>query len=161
VPRNQRGSASGMRGTFFNSGTSLSIGVFFSLMIAGLAATLPSSLFTGLTRHGVSHATATGIANQPPVGSLFSAFLGYNPVKNLLGKQGLAAVKSSSNRATLTGHEFFPNLISGPFHHGLIIVFSMAIAMSLIGALASLFRGTKYVHQDEPAVTDTREPAAV
>ena len=160
VPRNQRGSASGMRGTFFNSGTSLSIGLFFSLMIAGLAATLPNALFGGLTSHGVSHGTATAIANQPPVGSLFSAFLGYNPVKNLLGSQGLSKL-SPSNQATLTGHEFFPNLISGPFHHGLIIVFSMAIAMSLIGALASLFRGTKYVHQDEPVAVDARKTVSV
>ena len=108
----------------------------------------------------VSHGTASAIANQPPVGSLFSAFLGYNPIQNLLGNQGLSKL-SASNQATLTGHSFFPNLISGPFHHGLVIVFSLAIAMSLIGALASLFRGTKYVHQDEPTVADTRVPAQV
>ena len=158
VPRNQRGAASGMRATFFNSGTSLSIGIFFSLMIAGLAATLPSALHSGLASHGVSNGTATSIADQPPVGSLFSAFLGYNPIQTLLGDQNLSQL-SASNRATLTGREFFPHLISGPFHHGLIIVFSMAIAMSLIGAFASLFRGTKYVHVDEAQAAE--QPAKV
>ncbi len=159
VPRNQRGAASGMRATFFNSGTSLSIGIFFSLMIAGLASTLPNALHSGLTGHGVANSTATGIANQPPVGSLFSAFLGYNPIQTLLGSTTLSQL-SASNRSTLTGHEFFPHLISGPFHHGLVIVFSMAIAMSVIGAVASLFRGTKYVHVDETRAERTEKVAA-
>jgi MFS family permease len=150
VPANQRGSASGMRGTFFNSGTSLSIGIFFSLMIVGLASTLPKTLTAGLESHGVPAALATHIGNQPPVGSLFAAFLGYNPLQSLLGPQTLATL-SPANASALTGKEFFPTLISGPFHHGLVIVFTMAIAMSLIGALASLLRGKKYVHE-EPAV---------
>jgi MFS family permease len=162
VPARQRGAASGMRGTFFNSGTSLSIGVFFSLMIAGLAATLPHALHSGLTSHGVPGATATSIANQPPVGSLFSAFLGFNPIQTLLGPSGTNTLHtlSTSNQQTLTGHEFFPNLISQPFHHGLVIVFSMAIAMSLIGAVASLFRGSRYVHVDDEII-DTENQGAV
>src|SRR5215831_7205657 len=85
VPADRRGVASGMRATFFNSGTSLSIGIFFSLMIAGLASTLPQSLSSGLTAHGVPAADASRIANLPPVGSLFAAFLGFNPIRNLLG----------------------------------------------------------------------------
>jgi MFS family permease len=160
VPARQRGAASGMRATFFNSGTSLSIGVFFSLMIAGLASTLPQALRTGLTAHHVPAAAASSIANQPPVGSLFSAFLGYNPVQNLVGTKTLNSLPAS-DRATLTGHAFFPHLISQPFHHGLVIVFGMAVAMSVIGALASLFRGTKYVHVDEvAAVAPKTSPVA-
>ena len=150
VPAHERGAASGMRATFFNSGTSLSIGVFFSLMIVGLAATLPHTLTAGLESHGVSASVATKIGNAPPVGSLFAAFLGYNPVQSLLGQQTLASLPPSDAQ-TLTGKSFFPSLISGPFHHGLVIVFAMAIAMSLIGAVASLLRGGRYVHEDEPA----------
>jgi MFS family permease len=150
VPAGQRGAASGMRGTFFNAGSSLSIGIFFSLMIAGLAATLPSTLYNGLTAHHVSSAVARGIADQPPVGSLFAAFLGYNPVQTLLGPNTLSQLPPS-DRTTLTGREFFPDLISQPFHHGLVIVFIAAIAMSLIGAVASLVRGRRYVHSDVPA----------
>ncbi len=150
VPAGQRGQASGMRGTFINAGSSLSIGVFFSLMIAGLAATLPDALRTGLTAHHVSAAAANSVAAQPPVGSLFAAFLGFNPIQTLVGSSTLNGLPAS-DRATLTGQQFFPNLISGPFHHGLVIVFSVAIAMSLIGAFASLFRGTRFVYS-EPAV---------
>src|ERR1700691_6645255 len=71
VPARQRGVASGMRATFQNSGTALSIGVFFSLMIAGLASRLPQTLTSGLQRQGVSHAVAHQIATLPPVSSLF------------------------------------------------------------------------------------------
>jgi MFS family permease len=155
VPARQRGAASGMRATFFNSGTSLSIGVFFTLMIAGLAASLPSTLKHGLTAHHVPGHVAQTVADQPPVGSLFAAFLGENPVKTLVGDKTLAGVPAA-DRSTLTGHEFFPHLISSPFHTGLIVVFAMAAAMSVIGALASLLRGGKYVHVDEPAAAEPK-----
>ncbi|HEY2299749.1 MAG TPA: MFS transporter [Jatrophihabitans sp.] len=150
VPARQRGAASGMRGTFFNAGSSLSIGIFFSLMIAGLAASLPSTLYNGLTAHHVSPAVAHTVANAPPVGSLFAAFLGYNPVQTLVGANALHSLPAG-DRATLTGREFFPDLISQPFHHGLVIVFGAAVAMSVIGAAASLLRGSRYVHADPVA----------
>jgi len=150
VPPTSRGSASGMRATFFNSGSSLSIGVFFSLMIAGLASTLPTTLRSGLQAHGVPAGLATSIGNAPPVGSLFAAFLGDNPIRSLLGPRGLAGLRPG-DATTLTGKEFFPRLISQPFHHGLVIVFVMAIAMSLIGAAASLLRGNRYVHEETAA----------
>jgi MFS family permease len=149
VPASQRGVASGMRGTFFNSGSSLSIGIFFSLMIAGLASTLPTTLTNGLTAQGVPAATAQQIGGLPPVGSLFAAFLGYNPMQSLLGPSGTLQQIPAANAATLTGKEFFPRLISEPFHHGLVVVFAAAALMMLVGAIASLFRGGKYVHDDE------------
>ncbi|WP_406055514.1 MFS transporter [Kribbella sp. NBC_00889] len=147
VPANRRGVASGMRGTFFNSGTSLSIGIFFSLMIVGLAQTLPAALTSGLEAHGVSATVANGIGQQPPVGSLFAAFLGANPIGTLLGSLPASAIHGADLN-TLTSKQFFPQLIATPFHHGLVIVFSAAIAMSLIAAVASLFRGSRYVHTD-------------
>ena len=159
VPARQRGSASGMRATFMNSGMSLSIGVFFSLMIAGLASTLPHALRSGLLAHHVPAAAASTVANQPPVGSLFAAFLGYNPIQTLLGTQTLSSLPAH-DQAALTGHAFFPQLISGPFHHGLLIVFGMAIAMSVIGAFASMLRGTRYVHVDEREQTEDAAVAA-
>jgi MFS family permease len=141
VPAHNRGAASGMRSTFQNSGMSLSIGVFFSLMIAGLANTLPSTLTTGLTAQGVPLATATKIAHLPPVSVVFSALLGYNPIQNLLGPTGVLSRLPAANAATLTGKQFFPTLISGPFHHGLMIVFTAAALMSVIGAAVSMLRG--------------------
>jgi MFS family permease len=150
VPAHQRGVASGMRSTFQNSGTSLSIGVFFSLMIAGLASSLPSTLSSGLQQQGVSAATAHQIANLPPVSSLFAAFLGVNPVQNLLGSSVLSSLPEA-NQKVLTGREFFPNLISAPFHHGLVVVFSAATVLSVLAALASLLRGGRYEHSDSSA----------
>ncbi len=152
VPAKQRGAASGMLATFQNSGFVLSIGVFFSLMIAGLAATLPKTLTSGLTAQGVPGLVAHRIASLPPVGSLFAAFLGYNPVKELLTPTGVLNHLPARNVAVLTGQEFFPRLISQPFHHGLVIVFIMAIAVLVIAAAASAFRGGRYVH-DESAET--------
>jgi EmrB/QacA subfamily drug resistance transporter len=149
VPANQRGSASGMAGTVQNAGTSLSIGVFFSLMIAGLSTTLPSTLKSGLSSHGVSSAVATQISQLPPVSTLFSAFLGFNPIQELLGSKVLGGL-SASNRSTLIGKEFFPQLISAPFHHGLVVVFTAATIMTVIAAVASLVRGKKFVHLDLP-----------
>jgi MFS family permease len=152
VPAKQRGAASGMLATFQNSGFVLSIGVFFSLMIAGLAATLPTTLTSGLTSQGVPHAIAHQVGQLPPVGSLFSAFLGYNPVHELLAPTGVLNHLPASNVAVLTGHTFFPRLISGPFHHGLVIVFSVAMAILVIAAIASALRGGRYVHDDQAAV---------
>jgi MFS family permease len=151
VPAEHRGAASGMRSVFQNSGMSLSIGFFFSLMIAGLAATLPRTLSAGLRAQGVPAGIAGHIASLPPVSTLFSALLGYNPVKSLLAPSGVLARLPAHNAAVLTGRQFFPHLISGPFHHGLVIVFTAAIAMSLIGALISLLRGRQYYYADSPA----------
>ncbi|MEU9889904.1 MFS transporter [Sphaerisporangium sp. NPDC051011] len=150
VPAGQRGVASGMGATFTNAGMVLSIGVFFSLMIAGLADTLPRTLTAGLAEHGVPSAIAAQIGNLPPVGTLFAAFLGYNPIESLLAPTGTLASLAPADAGTLTGGSYFPNLISGPFHHGLVIVFTLAIAISLLAALASLLRGGRYVHEDEP-----------
>ncbi|WP_354567437.1 MFS transporter [Glaciihabitans sp. UYNi722] len=150
VPANQRGAASGMTGTFQNAGNSLSIGIFFSLMIAGLSVTLPNAMRAGLTSHGVSSTVADQVAATPPVGSLFAAFLGYNPIESILGPTGVLKSLTSSNAAALTGKAFFPQLISDPFHAGLVIVFIAAAVMSVIGAVASLAMGGKYVHVEEP-----------
>jgi MFS family permease len=151
VPANQRGAASGMRGTFMNSGSALSIGIFFSLMVAGLASSLPGSLRSGLTEQGVSAGAADQVAGLPPVGSLFASFLGYNPIQTLLEPTGALDRLPADNAATLTGKEFFPHLISQPFHDGLVVVFLAAAIMSLVAAAASLMSGGKYVHQeDEP-----------
>jgi MFS family permease len=163
VPASHRGAASGMRATFQNSGMSLSIGIFFSLMIAGLASTLPDAMTAGLEKRGVPAPVAAHIAHLPPVSTLFSALLGYNPMGNLLGPSGVLKKLPSQDAAVLTGKQFFPNLISGPFHHGLIIVFSAAIALSLGGALISLLRGRQFYYDEngpaEPSPAGQGKPA--
>ncbi|HAM01883.1 MAG TPA: MFS transporter [Acidimicrobiaceae bacterium] len=143
VPPGQRGAASGMRATFMNAGFVLSISIFFSLMIVGLATTLPHAMFSGLTSQGVPASVAHRVAGLPPVGTLFAAFLGYNPIGTLLGPNVLAGV-GPAHAATVTGKAFFPSLISGPFHHGLIVAFTASAALCALAGLASLWAG------DEP-----------
>jgi MFS family permease len=152
VPASQRGSASGMRSTFQNSGMSLSIGIFFSLMIAGLASTLPKTLSKGLIAQGVPASVATHVSHLPPVSTMFAALLGYNPVQNLLAPYGVLSKLPAHNVAVLTGRQFFPNLISAPFHHGLVIVFTAAAIMAVTGAMVSLLRGKQFYYDDKIAV---------
>jgi MFS family permease len=145
LPADRRGVGSGMSTTFQNSAMVLSIGIFFSLIILGLSSTLPTSLLHGLTAQGVPVAAATTVSHLPPTSVMFAALLGYNPIQMLLG--GVLAKLPASHAAYLTGHSFFPSLISAPFHQGLDIAFDFAIAACLIAALASLLRGKKYVHE--------------
>ena len=151
VPARYRGVASGMRSTYQNSGTALSIGVFFSLMIAGLASTLPRALAGGLQRLGVPHGIAHQIGSLPPVSSLFAAVLGVNPVQHLLAARGALSSLPAASQRILTGRQFFPELISGPFQHGLSVVFGVSAALAAVAAVASLLRGGRYIH---PAAAD-------
>ena len=143
VPAAERGAASGVRATFFNAGSSLSIGIFFSLMIVGLANTLPGALSSGLQEQGVSASVAQQVADLPPVGSLFAAFLGYNPIAELLEPYH-ALQQPGVNADELTGQKFFPHLIIEPFHAGLTVVFIAAAVMMVIGMVASLFNPGRY-----------------
>jgi MFS family permease len=145
VPARYRGAASGMRSTFQNSGTALSIGVFFSLMIAGLAASLPKTLTSGLTQHGVPYAVAHQIGSLPPVSSLFASVLGVNPVQHLLASAHVLSTLPVASQQLLTGREFFPQLISAPFHQGLVVVFAVGAALAAVAAAASLLRGGRDV----------------
>jgi MFS family permease len=143
VPAADRGSASGMRATFQNSGTAVSIGVVFTLMIAGLSSSLPTTLSGGLTRLGVPGGVAHQVASLPPVSSLFASVLGVNPIQHLLAPAGVLAKLPAASQAALTGRTFFPSLLSGPFHSGLIVVFSVSAALSVLAGLASLLRGKR------------------
>ncbi len=150
LPRGDRGAGGGMNQTFQNSAQVLSIGVFFTLMIIGLSATLPEAMRTGLQAHGVGAATANQVAHLPPVSILFAAFLGYNPIQHLLGSHVIALL-SAHSRAVLTGRSFFPHLISAPFRAGLHEAFAFAVIACLLAAVASLMRGGQYHHVDEPS----------
>jgi MFS family permease len=161
LPAEDRGAGGGMNQTFQNSAQVLSIGIFFTLMIAGLATSLPHAMASGLQAHGVSSVTADRIAQLPPVSILFAAFLGYNPIQHLVGPHVLATL-SAQNHAALTGRSFFPHLISAPFRAGLHEAFAFAIVACLIAAAASLLRGGRYQYVEQRYVekTSTRAIAA-
>ncbi|MDT4892162.1 MAG: hypothetical protein QOE97_1197 [Pseudonocardiales bacterium] len=148
VPAAQRGAASGVRATGMNAGMVLSMGGFFTLMAIGLASRLPASLYSGLTSAGVSPDAARQISHVPPVGTLFAAFLGDNPIEQLMRQVDPAQLQPGSgvDVQKLTGTTFFPHLISEPFMHGLLIAFGASIVMLLIATAASLMRGERFVH---------------
>jgi MFS family permease len=149
LPPERRGAGSGMAATFQNSATVLSIGIFFTLIILGLGATLPSALSHGLAAQGVPAASAARVASLPPVSVLFAALLGYNPVRTLLGPA--LAHLPAARAAFLTGRSFFPSVISPAFGHGLADAFDFAIAACLIAAAVSLLRGRTYMDGGSPA----------
>lgn len=147
LPANARGSGAGMMTTFQNAAMVLSIGVFFSLMIAGLSAHLPDAMYSGLTENGLPASQATDIANLPTVGVLFAAFLGYNPIKELLGSTGGHVPGVDVDH--LTGLDFFPHLISDPFSDGLSAAFTFALVCCVLGAVFSLFTDSKPAAPDD------------
>ena len=132
LPPSQRGAGAGMLATFMNSASVLSIGVFFTLMI-------------------VPAADAHRVSTLPPVATLFASFLGYNPMKTLLGPHVLGSLPASQAHE-LTGRSFFPQLISGPFHSALVYAFVFTTVACLVAAVASLLRGGKYHHVEAVAV---------
>jgi MFS family permease len=157
VPPQERGQASGVRATAMNAGQVLSIGLFFSLMLAGLAATLPQSMEAGLLAQQVPATIAHQIATTPAVASLFAAFLGYNPMGELIPAQVLHALPPASV-AMLTGHEFFPRLMAEPFKHGLMLAFSVSALLNLVAALASWRGGGQVVRHTADTVRPITMP---
>jgi len=159
LPPDQRGAGAGMAGTFMNSAMVLSIGIFFSLIIIGLSSSLPPALYHGLSSHGVPRSVALRASHLPPVGSLFAAFLGYNPMATLLGPS--LGHLPHATAAYLTGHRFFPTLVSRPFASGIHTAFYFAAGCCVLSAVASALRGGKYIHSEAPAALEEAELAEV
>ncbi|MGH2863295.1 MAG: MFS transporter [Solirubrobacteraceae bacterium] len=155
LPPDQRGAGAGMAGTFMNSASVLSIGIFFSLIIVGLSSKLPAALYHGLSTNGVPHDYAVQVSHLPPVGSLFAAFLGYNPMRSTLGP--ILHTLPHAKVAYLTGHRFFPQLVSQPFAKGIHEAFYFAGACCLLAAVASWMRGGKYYYADTPEAATPAE----
>jgi MFS family permease len=156
LPANQRGAGAGMNATFMNSAQVLSIGVFFSIVTLGLAASLPGHLYHGLIAEGVPTSQALKLSHLPPIGSLFAAFLGFNPIQTEIPRQVLANL-GTARASYLTGRSFFPKLISPSFQVGLHLAFDFAAATSVIAAVASWLRGGKYIHSEIPVVDELGE----
>ncbi len=149
LPPGDRGAGGGMNQTFQNSAQVLSIGIFFTLLVIGLASSLPAAMSGGLQAHGLSAAAANHASHAPPISVLFAAFLGYNPIQHLVGPEALAALPAHAH-ASITSSTFFPHLISAPFEDGLHTAFTFAIVACLVAAAASSLRGGRYHHAEEP-----------
>ncbi|HUA96158.1 MAG TPA: MFS transporter [Acidimicrobiales bacterium] len=156
LPPDQRGAGAGMNATFMNSAQVLSIGVFFSIVTLGLVATLPTHLAQGLIAQGVPAAQAQKVAHLPPIGSLFAAFLGFNPIQSEVPHHVLAAL-GPARAAYLTGRRFFPTLISSSFQHGLRLAFDFATGITVVAAVASWLRGGNYIHAEHSLADEAGE----
>ncbi|MGA2490708.1 MAG: MFS transporter, partial [Anaerolineales bacterium] len=148
VPAEHRGASSGMRATFQNTANTLSITWIFTMVIIGLASHLPTAMYQGLSQAGIPNQVAHQVANLPPTGALFAAFLGYNPMKAILPAAVLQQLPAAS-QTLLLSKTFFPNLISAPFDAGLRIAFTISVVLALIAAFASLLRGKRYIFEQE------------
>ncbi len=157
VPAVYRGVGSGMRATFMNAGMMMSMGVFFSIVVAGLAQRLPHAMITGLTAEGIPMAVAGKVAALPPTASLFAALLGFNPLQSLLPHQVLAHLPAKTV-SYVTGKAFFPNLIGPSFMHGLALAFIVSLLLSLVAAAASFVKTTQKFHYTDPNVESSEHP---
>jgi MFS family permease len=166
LPPDQRGAGAGMASTFQNAGMVLSIGIYFTLIVTGLSGSLADAMLAGLAAHGVPPAAAARVAHVPPVGVLFAALLGYNPIRALLAPTGILARLPARTVASLTSRVFFPALIAGPFADGLRAALAFSVAAMVVAAAASWLRGGRYYHEvpaaepARPAAAGLPEPAA-
>jgi len=147
VPAAQRGVTSGMRSTLQNTGTSLSMSLYFAILIIGLSTKLPAILNSGLVSAGVPATFAEQVSKMPPTSALFAAFLGYNPMGSILG----SAMSSlpAATQATLLGNTFFPNTIAPAVMSSLHTAFYVSAVISAAAAVASFMRGKRYVHDEQ------------
>ena len=148
VPPEYRGVASGMRATIQNAGALVSMSLFFSVVIVGLAGTLPSALSSGLRAVGIPSGVAIQASTLPPTGALFAAFLGYNPMRQLLSAEVLANLPQKT-AALVLGTKFFPSLMAPAFMASMRATFYGAAGLSLAAAVVSFLRGKKYISELE------------
>ena len=142
VPAEHRGASSGMRATLQNTGSALSMTLYFSILIIGLTQHLPATMYQGLVNAGVPAAASLKVANLPPTGALFAAFLGYNPMAQLLPTTILNQLPVASQQLIL-GKVFFPQLIAPAVMSSLRVAFYISAILSIIAAIASYLRGEK------------------
>jgi EmrB/QacA subfamily drug resistance transporter len=161
VPAEHRGAASGMRATLQNLGSTISIAIFFTIVLSALGNNLPGALTSAVSSAGAPQ-LAPVFANIPPTGALFAAFLGYNPIGSVLGSLP-PSVLSSIPAATvsyLTSTTFFPNAIAPAFMPALQLAFYIGAGLSVIAALASAMRGglLVYTRPDQSQVMGRKLP---
>ena len=148
APPQHRGLASGIRAMLTNTGSTLSIGIFFTIVIDILYLTLPSAYASALNPLGLSQLVPL-LSKIPPTAAIFAAFLGYNPVSTVLSQLPASVYNSipSSTLATITSNYWFPNVIAPAFMESLRIAFYISAGMVFLAALASALRGRTIIYE--------------
>ncbi|MEM0270972.1 MAG: MFS transporter [Thermoprotei archaeon] len=145
LPLEHRGAGSGMRATLQNTGQTISLGIFFTIVILGLTTTLPGALYSSLVKAGVPTQIAQQFSNIPPTGALFAAFLGYDPVRSILSSvpSNLATSIPPQAISVLESKTWFPSTIAPPFVSSLHVTFYVGAALSILAAVSSALRGQR------------------
>lgn len=156
VPANERGVASGMMTTVMNTAFTASMAMFFTILIVGITQRYPDAVTASLTAIGAVK-LAPLLNSIPPTGALFSAFLGYNPIGNIIASlpPSMAAMIPPATQTTLEGTTWFPQTFATAFMPSLRISFYIGAALSLGAAILSALRGENYIHDDEPEIIKT------
>ena len=148
VPAQDRGVASGMQYTIMNTAFTISMGIFFTIVIVGISQRFPEEITSSLTSIGASQLAP--LFNQiPPTGALFSAFLGYNPMGTMLQSlpQSTVSMIPPQIVTTITGTTWFPKTLANAFMPSLQMAFYIGAVMSAIAAIFSAFRGEKFINE--------------
>jgi MFS family permease len=156
VPPQDRGVASGMMFTIMNTSFTVSMAIFFTIVIVGITQRFPEAMTTSLASIGAVK-LAPILINIPPTGALFSAFLGYNPVNAILSvlPPAIVAAIPKTTLNTLTGTTWFPSTLANAFIPSLRISFIIGAVFCAIAAILSALRGEKYIHEHEELKTNS------
>jgi len=142
VPPQHRGVASGMRSTLQNAGQTMSIAIFFTIVIVSLTSSLPSALQNAFIQAGAPQ-LAPLAQHIPVTGALFAAFLGYDPVKTMLASLPPGVTVPPSVVAVMEQRTWFPTAIAPAFMYALRNAFYISAVLVFIAAIASVLRGTE------------------
>jgi len=159
VPADARGVASGMQYTIMNTAFTVSMGIFFTIVIVGISQRFPTEVTASLTSVGVPQ-LAPLFTQIPPTGALFSAFLGYNPVGTMLQAlpPQIVSMIPQNIVTTLTGTTWFPQTLANAFMPSLQIAFYIGAVLSGIAAVLSALRGETFIHDDHLVEMETPQP---
>ena len=151
VPPERRGVASGMRSVMTSMANTVSIALYFSILLSGFESGLPHALYTSLMAAGFPQQVAEEVARMPPTAALFAAFLGYNPMKVVLeslGSYGAALARADpSGVSEVLSNTWFPRVIAPPFMEGFRLTLAVSAGLVVAAAVASALRGRHAVHE--------------
>ncbi|QGR18670.1 MFS transporter [Stygiolobus azoricus] len=129
VPVQKRGAASGMRASLQNTASAISVALYFSVVITGMAATLNSSIESALSSYGI-HLNV----NLPAAVAIFSALLGYDPLSSL------ASSLPTSVASHIDTPAFFITAIAPSFISGFRLMLNISAALLVLSGILSLVR---------------------
>lgn len=156
VPPEHRGIASGMMSMLMNTAQTISMAIFFTIVIVGISGSFPAALGNSLAGIGASGLTPV-FSSISPSGALFAAFLGYNPVAMVIAALPTSIMSEipGSTLAALSSSTWFPSTLGVAFLPSLRMTFYLGAVLCFIAAILSALRGERYVHELHASKSET------